>query len=55
MADMSESIRDGLSQEKEFEFLQESLSLIRELSKRLLLKQSCTSTGQFYFHKVTLD
>lgn len=52
MANQSASCKDGVPPAKEAEFLQEGMLFIKEMSKRLLLKQASTATAQYYFHKV---
>ncbi|OMJ90425.1 hypothetical protein SteCoe_7232 [Stentor coeruleus] len=52
MANQSASCKDGIPAAKEAEFLQEGMHFIKEISKRLLLKQATIATAQYYFHKV---
>lgn len=52
--DRSESIKDGLSKEKEIELLNESLTFIKDIGERLRSTQVCIATAQTFFQKVCL-
>ena len=54
MMEPSASLKDNFTVQKEMEFLQESLKFIKDLGLRLLLSQTCVSTAQYFFHKVTI-
>lgn len=51
MDSLSASQKDSIKKPVELNMLKEGLVHIRDLGKRLLLKQSCISTAQYFFSK----
>jgi len=51
MEKTSASEKDGFNKKVELGMLKEGHNYIKELAKRLILKQSCISTAQYLFSK----